>query len=145
MSLNHFKVKFLKKLKHVSRSNLEEKDHQWILTITDEEDRVWKKLEKTFAYRKMRVLEKNEDTKIYYIIDTYPTQGKVTIKSPIYQVHLRLGPEQNTEIYLTDNDGHIPNAAIAQRLLNEIQEGLHGSKVHTMPALIKKILTEQEE
>ncbi|MBI5447778.1 MAG: hypothetical protein HY939_03510 [Gammaproteobacteria bacterium] len=132
-----------KALKRVSRSELQEKDHVWVLMITDEPDRVWKKLEKALNRRKLRILQKNQEIKVYYILDTYPTDGKITLKTPIYQVHLRATEEQNTEIYLLDNDGHKPNAAVAQRLLTEIQQGLQGHAVHELPNLLKKLLTEQ--
>ncbi|GEM_PF-4048501 len=127
-----------KALKHLSRSNLQERDHQWMLTITDEKERVWKRLEKAFKNRHIDVLQKNEKTGIYYIVDTYPTKGKVTTASPIYQVHLRSTAEQDTELYLTDNAGGVPNKYVAQRLLMEIQRGLNGNKVRNLA--VPKIL-----
>lgn len=133
----------LKALKRISRSNLQERDHVWILTITDDKERVWKKLEKAFKNRKIRVLQQNHETWTYYILDTYTTEGKITLKTPIYQVHVQSTPEQNTEIYIMDNAGQRANSATSQRLLTEIQDGLHGHKTHELPALLKKLLTEQ--
>lgn len=129
-----------KELKHVSSRNLEEKDRQWVMTLTDDKEHVWSRLEKAFKYRKIRVLQTNKQGDVFYIVDTFTTHGKITLKSPIYQVHLRSTPEQNTEIYITDNAGHPPNAHTAHRLLVDIDRGIQGQKVHELPKILKKWL-----
>lgn len=132
-----------KELKPLARTNLQQRNQQWILTFTDEKDRVWKKLAKAFKNRNIRVLRENEAESVYYIVDTFLTNNKVTLKSPIYQVHLRTGSEQNTEIYLLTNEGTLPNEHAAKRIMSDIQQGLEGHKNRDLTMIVKKIVTGQ--
>lgn len=130
-----------KDLKPLSRTNLQRRGQEWILVYTDEKDRVWKKLAKAFKNRNIRLLQTNDTAFIYYIVDTFPTGGKLTLTSPVYQVYVRTGSEQNTEIYLRDNEGKLPNIHADKRLLLDIQQGLEGHKLRDISGIIKTMVT----
>lgn len=129
-----------KELKHVSSLNLEQRDNQWFMILTDDKQHVWTKLEKALKNRKIRILQQNKAEDIIYMVDTFPTKGKITLASPIYQIHMRETAEQNTEVYLLNNAGQIPNAHAAHRILVEINRGLSGDKLHEIPKVLQKFL-----
>ncbi|OGT23363.1 MAG: hypothetical protein A3I12_02010 [Gammaproteobacteria bacterium RIFCSPLOWO2_02_FULL_38_11] len=132
-----------KALKPLSSINLEEREGQWALILTDDRERVWDRLDKAFKDRLIPVLQKDKDRGIYYIVDIEPTKNKITLASPIYQVHLRVTQEQNTEVYLMNNQGHIPNKYVAHRLLLEINRGLQGDKLRELPKILKNFMSEK--
>lgn len=129
-----------KELKHVSSLNLEQRDNQWFMILTDDKDHAWSRLKKALKNRKIRILQENKADDVIYIVDTFPTKGKITLASPIYQIHMRETAEQNTEVYLLDNAGHIPNPHAAHRILVEINRGLSGDKLHDLPKMLQKLL-----
>lgn len=79
-----------------------------------------------------KIIMDNPTRNIYYIVDTAQTEGKLNLKTPIIQVHLK-SAEHYTQITLTDNDGKQVIDEVAHRILTDINNALNNKSSSKLP------------
>ena len=100
------------------------------LLLPQNTTQAWDNIGKALANTDYSIVNQNQKRMVYYILDTVNTDNKITRETPIYQIHLRdLG--NGMQVYLTDNDNKPANNAVAQRILNDLNNALSGSSTKT--------------
>lgn len=79
----------------------------------------WPVVEDAITKAGYKTVVKNEHTHIFYILDVYSSNGKITRETPIYQVHLSTTP-LGTEVSVTDNRGRRADLNDSNRILDSI-------------------------
>ena len=108
----------------------------------------WALIGTAIQHANYRLLVSNQKTNTFYIIDAYPTHGRVTKDSPIIQVHLRAptnrailsqSGEGVTEVYLTNIQGDIVSHDVNQRILGDLNDVLQGRPKSNVSNLMRFI------
>jgi len=114
------------------RSAVEEKTmpngHMRLVTVTPP-PKTWIILGQGIQRQRIKILNADKSLKTYYILDTFATFGRLNEDTPVYQLHVVPGKEnQSSEIFIVDNQGQLINKAREKRLLTSIRKGMVGKK-----------------
>lgn len=86
---------------------------------------IWNNIGSALKRAGYMVVNQNQKTSIYYLLDTPSTGGKVKMSTPIYQLHLH-DVDGSAQATVTDNDGKLLAPVISQRILLDLQNALTG-------------------
>jgi len=88
-----------------------------LLTIAKPEKVVWQSADKLLTKAGYKVISKKLDLGIYFILDTAKTGGKIVLKTPIYQVHIKASNKDSTKVWVVNNNGQVLTKADAKKVL----------------------------
>jgi len=97
------------------------------MAINSDFNNVWQSMEKALKVAKYPVVGKVKDLKTYFIVDAPGDGGRVRKETPIYQLHL-IPQDDNTIVYVTDNDGQQLTNKVSETVLNDVNLGLQGKR-----------------
>lgn len=101
-----------------------------LLVVDTDMNETWDKLGGVLPRIDYQIAVANSDRRIYYILDKTATKGRITMQTPIYEIHLQMSPAGETEIFATDTSDKLLPVSVSRPMLAEIGKGLHG-KVKT--------------
>ena len=105
------------------------------LLIAQSVHQAWLSVESGLRRQHVPIMKISKAEKVYFILDTYPTNDKITKATPIYELHLHSQAQNKTVLNITDTDGKRINAARAERIMTTVSKGMQGKKRSTILGL----------
>lgn len=97
-----------------------------VLPLNQAVSQAWKAVGTAMTRQGYKIALADEKMSTYYILDMHATDERVTKATPMYQIKLQSGADNNAYAQVNDENGGPVNAETSQRILTDLSNGLAG-------------------
>ena len=97
-----------------------------VLPLNQTVAQAWSAVGKAIKRQGYKIALADEKMATYYILDLHATDERVTKTTPMYQIKLQSGADNNAYAYVADENGNAVNAQTSQHILTDLSNGLAG-------------------